>query len=205
MNLVLLMLMNLLKFIASKGNILTQVFTVQFIMKKILVFIIFLGSYSFGQNNLINVHYIGEKIGGGIVFYIDGSGKHGLIAAENDQALKVSWGKNGIIGANSLTDGMSNTNKIVKFLSNSRKCAACNCKNLKDGGYNDWYLPSLNELIIMHEKQEIIGNFLLGEYCSSTEVSGSQIWNVHFRPHRRIEFHYHKTKAYYNIRCIRKF
>ncbi len=29
-------------------------------------------------------HYVGEKWGGGIVFYIDSSGQHGLIAAEND-------------------------------------------------------------------------------------------------------------------------
>lgn len=148
---------------------------------------------------------LGQHYQGGIIFYLDESGVHGLMTAEHDQAVDTKWGRNGETGANSVSDGMSNTNKIVDYLGVNSNCAACFCKNLKDGGHNDWYLPSINELKMMHEKQFQIGNFVIGEYCSSTECATGEIWNVHFRPHRRVEFHHHKSKWFYNVRCIRKF
>jgi hypothetical protein len=158
---------------------------------------------------------IGQHFQGGKIFYIDDSGKHGLIAAEKDQAVSISWGRNGWTGANSLFDGLGNTQKIFIFSSNFKgkyldedyipPFAACICDSLTFEGYGDWYLPSINELKIMYEKQNFIGNFVLGEYCSSTECQKDEIWNVHFRPHRRIEFHYHKNRYMYNVRCIRKF
>ena len=38
-------------------------------------------------------HYIGENFGGGVIFYLDASKKHGLIAAKTDQATGngVKW------------------------------------------------------------------------------------------------------------------
>ena len=36
--------------------------------------------------------FIGQNYGGGIIFYIDGTGQHGLIAAPSDQSAGVEWG-----------------------------------------------------------------------------------------------------------------
>ena len=36
-------------------------------------------------------HTIGEHYGGGIIFYVDASGEHGLIAATADQSVSIRW------------------------------------------------------------------------------------------------------------------
>ena len=38
---------------------------------------------------------IGQNYGGGIIFYVDGTGQHGLIAAPYDQSSGALWGCNG--------------------------------------------------------------------------------------------------------------
>jgi len=38
-----------------------------------------------------SAHYIGESYGGGIVFYVNDSGRHGLIAATSDQSTGMRW------------------------------------------------------------------------------------------------------------------
>jgi len=83
--------------------------------------------------------------------------------------------------------------------------AACMCDSLILGEYNEWYLPSINELKEMYDKQKEIGNFNAGDYCSSTESGSEQCWSVHFRPHRKIIYENEKKFRKYFIRCIRKF
>src|SRR6478609_7519345 len=41
------------------------------------------------------VHHIGDAFGGGVIFYLDATGKHGLIAAKRDQGTGVRWYNNG--------------------------------------------------------------------------------------------------------------
>ena len=51
-------------------------------------------------------HFIGEQFGGGIIFFIDETGEHGLIAAPEDQSSSIEWGCMGYhVGASFLTDG----------------------------------------------------------------------------------------------------
>src|SRR5437764_13415121 len=37
-------------------------------------------------------HSPGESFGGGLVFYVDGTGRHGLISVETDQSTGIAWG-----------------------------------------------------------------------------------------------------------------
>jgi len=90
--------------------------------------------------------------------------------------------------------------------------AACICDTLTLNGFTDWYLPSINELKGMYDNQKLIGNFTVGDYCSSTEKSNIRCWNVHFRPQRKIIFPQRKTiyddskvTIHYFVRCIRRF
>lgn len=57
----------------------------------------------------------GASYQGGIIFYIDGSGEHGLIAATSDQSATDPWwnGSYVITGASSTSNGSSNTTAIV--------------------------------------------------------------------------------------------
>lgn len=156
---------------------------------------------------------IGQHYGGGIIFYIDPDGLHGLIAAPLDQPGFATWGDEGLSGANFMNDGALNTKKIIAYMKTNHYVylqlqgppAACMCDSSTFSGYNDWYLPSINELKYMYDKQSVICSFVAGDYCSSTESNSSQCWNIHFKPAKRIIFHHYKIHDGYNVRCIRKF
>jgi len=152
---------------------------------------------------------IGMHSEGGIVFYIDATGKHGLVAMPYDQAKQVPWGANSITGADSPSDGTANSDNILRYFAGKPegkiKPAVNYCDTLTSGGYSDWYLPSIMELRRMYQVQDIIGGFKLGDYCSSTEYGREDAYAIHFRPHNRVEFYYNKTNSLYNVRCIRKY
>src|SRR5664279_5611665 len=132
-------------------------------MKKLVgVFIFFAANYYvYSQDTISTHHIVGEEYGGGIVFYVDNSEQHGLIAQKRDLTLeKVMWGPNGITNAISMTNGQENTLLIVNFSmrnnGNPTKYAACGCDSLISEGYSDWYLPSIDELQKMYNYQSII-------------------------------------------------
>ncbi len=118
-------------------------------------------------------HYIGERFGGGIIFYIDSTGKHGMIADTVD-LTPATWSNgntNVLTGASGslIGTGKSNTNKIVAAQGKPGSYAALECKRSKHSGYTDWFLPSSNELYQLFVQQTVIGGFTGSYYYSSTE------------------------------------
>lgn len=89
---------------------------------------------------------IGENKFGGIVFYVDSTGEHGLVAAPSDQSTTVDsfYVDNLIFNNNILGAG----NFAEEFFSGSPRYAnnVELCSNLSLNGYNDWWLPNLVEL-----------------------------------------------------------
>lgn len=162
------------------------------------------------QVNETKPHFVGEKYGGGVIFYLDPTGMHGLIAKRYDEKFTACWGNNGDFGASFMNEGARNTEIIAAFMKtrqwkNCEMPAACICDTSTYAGFTDWYLPSINELKQVYDNQQLIGNFSAWDYCSSTESSKKDCWNIHFKPHKRIIYHYKKSYSRYYIRCIRKF
>jgi Protein of unknown function (DUF1566) len=175
----------------------------------ILAIIMILHFYSFSQVSETKPHYIGEQFEGGVIFYLDGSGQHGLIARCFDEVRTACWGPSGETGASFMNEGARNTKIIAAFIKNHvysdcPRPAACMCDTSTYGGFHDWYLPSINELKQVYDNQQVIGNFLASDYCSSTESNSKDCWNIHFKPNKIIIFHYKKYGEYF-VRCIRKF
>jgi hypothetical protein len=137
------------------------------------------------------VHTLGESYGGGIIFYLDASGHHGLIAAATDQSTSIQWYNgtftNTTAFASSVGAGAGNTSMIV-FNQGAGVYAAKLCHDLVLNGYSDWYLPSKYELDLMHKNigqgnllgLGNVGGFANGFYWSSTEIYNSYAWGQYF-------------------------
>jgi hypothetical protein len=119
---------------------------------------------------------IGQNYGGGIIFYIDGTGQHGLIADINDTNYKMlKWGDSYFLNTGAtgtaVGTGAANTKKIIAVQGTKYVYAALVCANYRGGGYADWFLPSKDELYLLY-KQKIAGvvkGFTWGAYWSSSE------------------------------------
>jgi hypothetical protein len=131
--------------------------------------------------------YVGQMFNVGIVFYIDTTGEHGLVAAKEDIG-SYEWGCNGVYvsGADGLSigTGLQNTLDIISECIET-PIAASEALAYESGGYSDWYLPSLDELKEMYNTigpgTDNIGCFENSEYWSSSEFDNfHQAWIVDF-------------------------
>jgi hypothetical protein len=161
----------------------------------------------------------GELYQGGIIFYLDASGKHGLISAPTTQADAIGgylqWNSSGAdidtyASGSGLFDGDGNSYRIR---SSQGDCASCNaaefCLDLSLGGYTDWYLPSKYELNLMHENigqgntlgLGNIGGFSSAPYWSSTEYDLNHAWYFYFD----VSGNFIEKNARLAVRAVRTF
>ena len=147
---------------------------------------------------------IGSNYAGGIVFYVDATGQHGLVCAPSDQG-EFPWGcQNTNLGtSNAFGTGMANTLAIVNGCS-QRPIAASVCTDLVLNGYDDWYLPSSDELSLMYQnlRTQNLGSFSNTYYWSSSQNSSGSAWFVNFGNGDVSNF----SKSYYRrVRAVRAF
>jgi hypothetical protein len=148
---------------------------------------------------------IGQNFGGGIIFYIDSTGQHGLIAAPSDQSYGAQWGCYGTILWNSSTaigTGQTNTTAIVNGCS-EQGIPARICNDLVLNGYSDWFLPSKEELDLMYSQRIVIGGFMSIYYWSSSEYSSIQAWGSNF--YDGIQYPFSKDNGSILVRAVRAF
>jgi hypothetical protein len=114
--------------------------------------------------------YIGQSYGGGIIFYIDGTGKHGLICAPTDQGPGSPWGcDTTLIGTSAaIGTGQANTTAIINGCGEAG-IAARVCDDLVLNGYSDWYMPSIDELYQLYLQRNIIN--VVASHWTSTEYN----------------------------------
>jgi len=149
---------------------------------------------------------IGKEHQGGIIFYIDASGQHGLIAAQTDQDTRIIWGDNIKIGNldRAIGTGKRNTDIIVAKLG-AGNYAAKLCADLVLNGYSDWFLPSKDELNQLYLNKDKVDGFAIGFYWSSTEaflLGDAMASGQHFRAGGQIQ--YNKNDEGY-VRAVRAF
>lgn len=127
-------------------------------MKKILIGLItFIGLGFTPQSQTLK---IGDKAHGGIVAYIDDTGKHGLICSLEDLG-GARWRE-----------------------------AKARCDNYTFMGKSDWYLPSKYELNILYVNlhKKGLGGFANTYYWTSTEIDEGNAWVLTFYNGTQVRF-----------------
>jgi hypothetical protein len=159
------------------------------------------------------MYQVGDFNEGGLVFYVDETGEHGLVAALVDLG-GFAWGCYGMsipdADGIALGTGLGNTIAIVADCSETNT-AAYKCLNATIEGYSDWYLPSVYELSEMWgnigpgSTTLNQGNFSPGVYWSSSEFDSNYPWYVHFPATHGYPENFHLKTHTANVRPIRSF
>lgn len=130
---------------------------------------------------------IGDTYQGGIIFYLRGTypDQSGLVCAQNDQAVVVPWYSESYIyyGTTNtgIGSGQANTRSLVDRLGNDFYAAKF-CDDLVLNGFDDWFLPSRDELALMYTnlKKNGFGNFTKLNYWSSSECDYLSAYTQYF-------------------------
>ena len=135
---------------------------------------------------------IGDSYQGGIIFWLDATGQHGLIATAVDQSTSMRWyaGTYGTTRAtgDGLFSGELNTSIIISSQvsigddGSDYAAQICNDLQITEGGvtYGDWYLPSKYELNLLYVQKTAVGGFASAYYWSSTEYGNGYAWGQAF-------------------------
>lgn len=130
---------------------------------------------------------IGSTFAGGVVFYLDATGKHGLVCAINDQGTNnwipsTTWTNTAIYSSFDCYNCGEANSRIASNLFGSVSSAFQVCSAYSTGIYSDWYLPSRYELTLMYLNLKTIGlgSFSNGWYWTSTESGPQTAWVINF-------------------------
>ena len=128
---------------------------------------------------------VGDFAQGGVVFYVDATGAHGLVypAPELLTTFKALWSPiQASTGTYVLTDstigsGQKNTSSIVSKYG-SGTYTAKTCEDLVTGGYSDWYLPSIFELSEILRNKNILPGIQNSTFYRSSTLTSRDPYNT---------------------------
>ena len=101
---------------------------------------------------------IGDSYGGGIVFYVDNTGQHGLIVAKTDMTGHSTDKEEGVLN---WYDAKVAANTFVD-------------------GYSDWFLPNKEQLHQLYLNRTAVGGIVDTYYWSSSESDEKNAWAEYF-------------------------
>jgi hypothetical protein len=160
---------------------------------------------------------IGDFRDGGIVFWVDpADATHGLVCAIKDQSSSIHWYSESItteatdktIGA-----GSANTDLIIAVaqVPEETAYAAYLARAYRGGDFDDWFLPSYDELNEMQKNKATINStaeansgsvFSNDGYWSSSEIGGIFAYVISFDPRDDNVVHMNETMF---VRAVRAF
>ncbi|MBK7698539.1 MAG: DUF1566 domain-containing protein [Saprospiraceae bacterium] len=179
----------------------------------------------YGDSMLVTKKYqIGDFAFGGIVFWVDESGQHGLVCAKTDQSAGIRWYAGTYTNTMALADGpLSGDKNTLLCISNqgygdgsTYAARISNELQVTENNitYGDWYLPSRQELALMYANRAIIGTTstshggsgfdLTVSYWSSTEYDFYNAYMIQFF-NNGAEVQNNKDSSNVSVRVVRRF
>lgn len=151
---------------------------------------------------------------GGIIFYVDETDEFAwtyLEAAPDSTQGFDPWGKQGTSVAGTETavgTGEANTATIIAAMNEAPAdpdSAVWIADGFSLGGYDDWFLPSKDELVLLYDNLYTPGlsDFANGIYWSSSESDAVISWSLFFADSRTPEAIAKDNGAH--VRAIRSF
>lgn len=150
------------------------------------------GDLFWNTKQLETVYAVGDFAQGGVVFWVDETGEHGLVCGKEDLSSGIRWYA-GTYGSTQAKgdgpfSGERNTSIIIAAQvaigddGSTYAARICAESYVNEGGkfYGDWYLPSKEEVNQMYQNYAIINAtaianggsaFTTGYFWSSTEVN----------------------------------
>jgi hypothetical protein len=154
---------------------------------------------------------LGDTFKGGKIFYLDATGKTGLVASIEDlnygSQNSFAWAESGAHLGTDTSNGEENTKKMAASAKNAREAGYHFKPYYEKRGFKDWYIPSLRELEVLKENMNYVGGFPSKSadafYWSSSESTATVAHVLNFIA---LAGNYQtKSNFHYKIRPIRKF
>jgi hypothetical protein len=155
--------------------------------------------YSVNSGASVPAHYIGQFYGGGVIYYVDHTGNHGLICSLIDLSTANTWSDHPttLIGPTAQSDWNGKNNSAAMIFQSTTTSAADICSNYSNtdygtGVFNDWYLPAIDQLSLLYHAKYQINKaietdanaattvLVKNSYWSSTECSSTSAWAYDF-------------------------
>ena len=185
---------------------------------------IFSGDYNdlSNQPSIPTTYAIGDFAHGGIVFWVDDTGQHGLVCTKQDQSSGIRWyaGTFGNTQAkgDGIYSGKANTSITIAVQAAigddglTYAARLCNELQITESSitFGDWYLPSKFELNQMFVNKAAIdatatvnggATFSTNGYWSTTEFNNNNAWVQVFAGGNNIN---NKSQTF-NVRAVRAF
>ena len=159
---------------------------------------------------------IGDFHAGGVIFYLDGTGEHGLVCATMDQSTNAEWGCIGTAiteeanGDEAIGTGAQNTEHI-EFECQTNGTAADWASSLTLNSFSDWFLPSKDELNQMYINRASINTtaianggsaFVTDIYWNSSQNNPMDSWTQRFSDGDQSTF---QKDGVFHVRSVRSF
>ena len=140
-------------------------------LARLLIILLFTGITSGSFSSLSSAVTPGEHYGEGIVFYVDGTGKHGLIAALSDMP---GHSKNCPEKNFNWNDAIAVCNTLgPTYMYGNNALMSCPKQMI-------WFLPNQEQLHQLYLHKSIVDGLTDNIYWSSSESSAVGAWNQYF-------------------------
>ena len=167
-------------------------------------------------NQISSIYKIGDTgPAGGIIFYDKGNtigGWRYLEAAPENTETKALFPYSGydlLVGSRKVGDGKENTKKFMDLF--AQKGGGINtapwlCNDLVVNGFDDWYLPSVDELLYIYNNLYLkgLGGLKQAVYCSSYVNGIWAFYAINFSDGSEKKPGYSENTKYF-VRAIRRF